>query len=118
MIQPAHKLHNRSSFTEYPDDKWEPHAVTFFHRSPWLRFHWLRFHLLRECGLAERMITATRRWLRQNRAAFAAGFGVIGVGYFAGQYVLSKITEARERIAGDRIAKEKYKFTNSLHNGC
>ena len=56
------------------------------------------------------MITATRRWLRQNRAAFAVGFGAIGVGYFAGQYVYSKITEARERIAGDRIAKEKYKI--------
>lgn len=56
------------------------------------------------------MISATRRWLRRNRTGFAIGFGVIGVGYLAGQYVLSKITEARERMAGDRIAKEKYKF--------
>lgn len=30
------------------------------------------------------------------------------MGYIAGQYVLSKITEAKERMAGDRIAKEKY----------
>ena len=61
-------------------------------------------------GLAKRMITATRRWLRRNRTGFAIGCGVIGVGYVAGQYVLSKISEARERMAGDRIAKEKYKF--------
>lgn len=54
------------------------------------------------------MISATRRWLRRNRTGFAIGCGVAGVGYVAGQYVLSKITEARERMAGDRIAKEKY----------
>ena len=35
---------------------------------------------------------------------------MIGVGYLAGQYVLSKISEARERMASDRIAKEKYIF--------
>ena len=61
-------------------------------------------------GLAEGMILATRRWLRRNRTSFAVGFGVVGIGYLAGQYVLSKITEARERMAGDRIAKEKYSF--------
>lgn len=55
------------------------------------------------------MISATRRWLQRNRTGVAIGVGVIGVGYVAGQYVLSKITEARERMAGNRIAKEKYK---------
>ena len=54
------------------------------------------------------MIDTTRRWLRRNRTNFAIGFGVIGIGYIAGQYVLSKIKEAQERMAGDRIAKEKY----------
>lgn len=54
------------------------------------------------------MIDATRKWLRRNRTNFAIGFGVIGIGYIAGQYVLSKIKEAQERMAGDRIAKEKY----------
>lgn len=54
------------------------------------------------------MITATRRWLRRNRTNFAIGFGVLGVGYVASQYVLSKITEARERMSSDRIAREKY----------
>ena len=58
--------------------------------------------------LAKRMISATRRWLRRNRTNFVIGFGVVGVGYVAGQYVLSKITEVRERMASDRIAKEKY----------
>ena len=54
------------------------------------------------------MISATRRWLRRNRTTFAIGFGAVGIGYIAGQYVLSKITEVRERMASDRIAKEKY----------
>ncbi|KAG7007998.1 hypothetical protein G7Y79_00007g021230 [Physcia stellaris] len=52
------------------------------------------------------MISATRRWLRRNRTNFAIGAGVLGIGYVAGQYVLSKITEARERMTADRIAKE------------
>jgi len=56
------------------------------------------------------MITATRRWLRRNRTSLGIGVGVIGVGYVAGQYVLSKISEARERMTGDRIAKEKFVF--------
>lgn len=53
------------------------------------------------------MITATRNWLRRNRNNFAIGFGVLGAGYLAGQYVLSKITEANERMSNDRMAKEK-----------
>ncbi|MCJ1282975.1 peroxin [Xylographa opegraphella] len=52
------------------------------------------------------MISATRRWLRRNRSTFAISFGVLGVGYIAGQYILSKISEARERITSDRIARE------------
>lgn len=54
------------------------------------------------------MIAATKKWLRRNRTGFAIGFGVIGLTYVAGQYVVSKIFEASERMAGDRIAKEKY----------
>jgi hypothetical protein len=54
------------------------------------------------------MIGATRRWFRRNRKGLAIGAGVIGAGYLAGQYVLSKITEARERMSSDRIAREKY----------
>lgn len=56
------------------------------------------------------MITATRNWLRRNRTNFAIGIGVLGVGYVAGQYVLSKVTEAGERMSSDRTAKEKYVF--------
>ncbi|KAK4939163.1 hypothetical protein LTR28_009428, partial [Elasticomyces elasticus] len=52
------------------------------------------------------MITATRRWFRRNRTNFAIGAGVLGVGYVAGQYVLGKISEARQRMSEDRIAKE------------
>ncbi|KAJ9371828.1 hypothetical protein DTO282F9_3207 [Paecilomyces variotii] len=52
------------------------------------------------------MIGATKRWFRRNRKGLAVGFGVIGAGYLAGQYVLSKIAEARERMSSDRIAKE------------
>lgn len=54
------------------------------------------------------MITATKNWLRRNRTNFAIGFGVLGVGYAAGQYTLSKITEAGERMNNERTAKEKY----------
>lgn len=52
------------------------------------------------------MISATRRWLRRNRTTFVVGFGVIGVGYVATQYVLGKISDARERMSSDRIARE------------
>ena len=54
------------------------------------------------------MVSTTKKWLQRHRTGFAIGFGVIGAGYVAGQYILSKITEARERMADDRIAKEKY----------
>ena len=53
------------------------------------------------------MIAATRRWARRNRANFAIGAGVLGIGYVVGQYVISKITDAQERMATDQIAKEK-----------
>ncbi|KAF2854229.1 peroxisomal membrane protein [Plenodomus tracheiphilus IPT5] len=52
------------------------------------------------------MIQGTRRWLRRNRTNFAIGAGVLGAGYLAGQYVLGKIGEARQRMSDDRIAKE------------
>lgn len=53
------------------------------------------------------MIGATRRWFRRNRRVLAIGAGLVGAGYLAGQYLLSKISEARERMSSDRIAKEK-----------
>ena len=53
------------------------------------------------------MITTTKRWLRKNRTNFAVGFGVVGAGYLAGQYVISKISEARERMVSERVAKDK-----------
>ena len=54
------------------------------------------------------MISATRRWFRRNRTPIAIGLGVLGVGYVATQYILSKISDARERMSSDRIAREKY----------
>jgi hypothetical protein len=53
------------------------------------------------------MIGGARRWLKRNRKGLAIGAGVLGAGYLAGQYVISKISEARERMSSDRIAKEK-----------
>jgi peroxin-3 len=53
------------------------------------------------------MLEGTRAWLRRNRTRFAVGFGVLGVGYLAGQYVLGKIVETRERMANDRRAREE-----------
>lgn len=53
------------------------------------------------------MFAATRRWFRRNRTPIAIGVGVVGAGYVATQYVLNKLNDARERMSGDRIAKEK-----------
>lgn len=53
------------------------------------------------------MITATKNWLRRNRTNFAIGFGALGVAYVAGQYALSKVSEAGDRMSSDRTAKEK-----------
>lgn len=53
------------------------------------------------------MISATRRWFRRNRTPIAVGFGILGVGYVAARYVLGKLSDARERMSSDRIAKEK-----------
>jgi len=54
------------------------------------------------------MIGATRRWVRRHRKGLAIGVGIVGAGYLVGQYVLSKISEARERMSSERIAREKY----------
>lgn len=56
------------------------------------------------------MLSATRRWFQRNRTPIAIGAGVIGAGYFATQYLLSKLNDARERMSSDRIAKEKYVY--------
>lgn len=52
------------------------------------------------------MIGATKRWLRRNHKGLAIGLGVVGAGYFVAQYVVSKVSEARERMNSDRIARE------------
>lgn len=57
------------------------------------------------------MIAATRRWFRRNRTNFVIGAGVVGAGYLAGQYVLAKVSEARQRMSDERIAREKYTVT-------
>ena len=64
------------------------------------------------------MIGAARRWLRRNRKGLAIGAGVLGAGYLAGQYVLSKISEARERMSSDRIAREKLVLLPEFSPSC
>jgi len=54
------------------------------------------------------MLSATRKWLRRNRAGIAVGAAVVGGTYLVGQYVLNKLSESRERSQLDKIAKEKY----------
>jgi peroxin-3 len=61
------------------------------------------------------MIAATRRWLRRNRNGLAIAAGVVGGTYLAGQYILGKISEARERAALDRIAKDKCVIASCKH---
>jgi peroxin-3 len=53
------------------------------------------------------MISATRKWLKRNKTPVAIGLGVVGAGYVATQYVLGKISDARQRMSSDRIAREK-----------
>ncbi|RKF56960.1 Peroxisomal biogenesis factor 3 [Golovinomyces cichoracearum] len=60
------------------------------------------------------MINASRRWFRRNKTPIAVGAGIIGFGYVATQYLLGKLSDARERISGDRIAREKYSFQSYL----
>lgn len=52
------------------------------------------------------MFSATRRWFNRNRTPLAIGAGLVGAGYLATQYVLNKLSDARERMSSDRIAKE------------
>jgi peroxin-3 len=59
------------------------------------------------------MISATRRWVRRNRSGIAIAAGVVGATYLAGQYVIGKISEARERMTSDRLAREKLFLPNS-----
>jgi len=54
------------------------------------------------------MFAATRKWLRRNRTGIAVGAAIVGGTYMVGQYVLTKINDARERSTLDKIAKEKY----------
>jgi hypothetical protein len=60
------------------------------------------------------MLSATRRWFRRNRTSLAIGAGIVGAGYLATQYVVSKVTEARQRMSDERIAKEKYEVSSFL----
>ncbi len=53
------------------------------------------------------MISASRRWVRRNRGGIAVAAGVVGATYLAGQYVIGKVSEARERMTSDRMAREK-----------
>lgn len=61
------------------------------------------------------MISTTRQWFRRNRTTFAIGAGVLAAGYGVAQYALGKLSETRQRMSDERIAKEKYgSDSNSL----
>jgi hypothetical protein len=87
-----------------------PAQIFLLHSQPFFP----KRHVIADTPHAKVMISATRRWLRRNRTPFAIGFGVIGVGYVATQYVLGKISDARERMSSDRIAREKYILPSPL----
>ena len=77
-------------------------SATGFATHAWLWYH--KDYIFQ----ATSMISTTRKWFRRNRSKFAVGIGVVGVGYVAGRYILNKISETRERMSIDRIAREKY----------
>ncbi|KAK6349674.1 peroxin [Orbilia brochopaga] len=52
------------------------------------------------------MLKQTRNFFRKNRTNLAIGAGVIGTIYLGANYVMSKLSEAKNRMATDRIAKE------------
>ncbi|KAI5790104.1 Peroxin-3 [Geopyxis carbonaria] len=52
------------------------------------------------------MLEQTRSFLRRNRSNLAMGFGLAGAGYLAVQYVGTKLSEARNRMMVDRVARE------------
>ena len=93
-----------SSRPDAPDFPIDSQVNTVASRTRWL----LSTYVPLDLSACTAMISATRRWLRRNRTNFAIGAGVLGVGYIAGQYVLSKISETRERRTADRVAREKY----------
>jgi peroxin-3 len=53
------------------------------------------------------MFESTRDFLRRNRRNLAVGFGLVGAGYLAVQYLGNKLSEARSRMSNERVAKEK-----------
>jgi len=67
-----------------------------------------RFHQSHDLLLQKVMIRSVRNWFKRNRTNFAIGVGVLGAGYLVTQYALAKLTETRQRMSDERIAKEKY----------
>lgn len=62
------------------------------------------------------MFDAAKRWFKRNRTNLVIGASVVGAGYLAGQYVLSKLQEARQRMGEERIAKEKYVVSRDVRH--
>ncbi|KIW00806.1 uncharacterized protein PV09_07785 [Verruconis gallopava] len=52
------------------------------------------------------MLSSTRQWLRRNRTTFAIGAGVLAASYGVAQYAIGKLSETRQRMSDERIAKE------------
>ncbi|KAK3073309.1 peroxin [Teratosphaeriaceae sp. CCFEE 6253] len=52
------------------------------------------------------MISASRRWFQRNRTNIVVATSLAGATYLAGQYVVGKIQEVRQRASDERISKE------------
>jgi len=52
------------------------------------------------------MFDGARNFLRRNRTNIVLGFGLAGAGYVAVQYVGNKLSEARNRMMSERVARE------------
>jgi hypothetical protein len=51
------------------------------------------------------MFEGTRKFLRRHRTNLVVGVGIVGAGYLVMQYIGNKLSEARNRMMNDRVAR-------------
>jgi peroxin-3 len=60
------------------------------------------------------MLKSIKDYTKRHRRGLLITATIIGGGIFAGQYARNKIQELQDKAASERMAKEKYVYTNML----